>query len=229
VARGTVKARAIARDRRVGAMVRLGDRAVVVRGRARLVDPLTLRGMRSLVDLPFAATGFLGRNLRDTAGVIAARPAPTLPVSRVGVALDVSAGMLLDGDDLILQWGTWPAGDPPSGDEARHPLPDNVRMKPGTPVTVGWDSSAGPIALPARWRGDHAQASAAALGLAGVSAPGPACITAARSGSRLDSKRGVLISGEGFADAGGAVAIDPRRVTWWRGDEVRSAALTSRA
>ncbi|MGH8994236.1 MAG: pyridoxamine 5'-phosphate oxidase family protein, partial [Acidimicrobiia bacterium] len=84
--RRSVKALTIRRHRRVGALVRLGESAVMLSGRARIVDPLTARGIFSpgrLLDLPFAAAGYLSRNYRHAAGTIRDHQAPTLALSRV--------------------------------------------------------------------------------------------------------------------------------------------------
>jgi hypothetical protein len=65
--------------------------------------------------------------------------------------------------------------------------------------------------------------------LAGARATCRACITADRGGPRLKTKHGVLASGEGTAALEGdraVIAIDYRRTTWWRGDEVSSRSRT---
>jgi Pyridoxamine 5'-phosphate oxidase len=114
VPRRSVKARAIAQRARVGGLIRAGRRAVMLCGRAQLVDPLTARGVMSvdrLVALPFAATGYLGRNLGHAAGVAQGRPTPTLPISRVAVAVDASHLALLDRGAPVAHWGPWKQGE----------------------------------------------------------------------------------------------------------------------
>src|SRR5581483_4411625 len=98
--RRSVKARVIAHRRRVGGLVQLGPWSVVIGGRARIVDPLTARGIFSpaeLLDLPFAAAGYLSRNHRHATGTIRDHQAPTLALSRVLVSVDVRRLALLDG------------------------------------------------------------------------------------------------------------------------------------
>ncbi len=98
--RRSVKARVIDRHRRVGGLVQVGQRAVVFGGRARIVDPLTARGIFSpgrLLDLPLAAAGYLGRNHRHATGTIRDHQAPTLALSRVIVSIDIRRLALLDG------------------------------------------------------------------------------------------------------------------------------------
>ena len=108
--RRSVKARVIARRRRVGGLVQLGRRAVMIGGRARIVDPLTARGIFSpgrLLDLPLAAAGYLGRNHRHATGTIRDHEAPTLALSRVLVSIDIRRLALLDGLAVVDTWGPW--------------------------------------------------------------------------------------------------------------------------
>ena len=102
--RRSVKARVIDRRRRVGGLVQLGRHAVMIGGRARIVDPLTARGIFSpgrLLDLPLAAAGYLGRNHRHATGTIRDHQAPTLALSRVLVSIDIRRLALLDGWDVV--------------------------------------------------------------------------------------------------------------------------------
>jgi hypothetical protein len=94
------------------------------------------------------------------------------------------------------------------------------------PVVLGWQSLAGPLALPARWRAGPGEfeTSGAAMVLAAAASGSPACVTAERSRHRMDSKRGVLLTGDGHArlDDGGPrarVTLDARRTTWWMGED----------
>jgi hypothetical protein len=234
--RRSVKARVIDRRRRVGALVQLGRWSVVIGGRARIVDPLTARGIFSpgtLLDLPLAAAGYLGRNHRHATGTIRDHQAPTLALSRVLVSIDIRRLALLDEFDVVDTWGRWEQsdllipGDPPPvaapdlGDipPALHPF-----LADDAPVVLGWSAPAGPLALPARWRPGlgELETSAAALILAGAASGGPACVTAERSRHRLKSKRGILLTGDGHARADGPtarVSVDVRRTTWWMGEE----------
>jgi hypothetical protein len=97
---------------------------------------------------------------------------------------------------------------------------------------LGWQSLAGPMAVPAQWRAGAGEfeTSGAALVLAAAASGSRACVTAERSRYRMDSKRGVLLTGDGHArlDDGGhraRVTLDARRTTWWIGEE----GATSRA
>jgi len=95
----------------------------------------------------------------------------------------------------------------------------------------------GPLALPARWRtgaaetgGPELETSAEAMILAGAASGGPACVTAERSRYRLHSKQGVLLRGDGHARRSGPaarVAVDARRVTWWRGEDSHTIAAAT--
>jgi hypothetical protein len=236
--RRSVKAKVIARRRRVGGLVQLGERSVVFGGRGRIVDPLTARGVFSLdrmLDLPFAAAGYLGRH---AIGTVLDHEAPTLAISRVLVSIDIRRLALLDGWSVIEQWGRWSPSDlllrgtPPPGT-----MPDLRAVPPGVrnlltddaPVVLGWQSISGPLALPARWRAatNQLETSAEAMVLAAAASAGPACITAEHSRYRLRSKRGLLVAGDGHARLSGDgpvahVAVDARRTTWWIGEDGRT-------
>lgn len=242
--RRSVKAKVIDHRRRVGALVQLGRHAVMIGGRARIVDPLTARGIFSparLLDLPLAAVGYLGRNHRHATGTIRDHQAPTLALSRVLVSIDIRRLALLDGWDVVDAWGRWDRTDlllrgaPPA---ARAPdlstVPPSLRhlLADDVPAVLGWQSLAGPLALPARWRAGTSEfeTSGAAMVLAAAASGSPACVTAERSRYRLESKRGVLLTGDGHArlDDGGRrarVTLDTRRTTWWLGEEGRTVVM----
>jgi hypothetical protein len=240
VPRRSIKARTIAQRPHVGGLVRVGRRAVMLGGRARFVDPLTARGIMSVdrvAGLPFAAAGYLGRNVRHATGVIRSRPTPTLPISRLAVAVDITRVALLDRGTVIARWGPWdpgtasfdntvPEGRPPNLDLLPHDLRRLLAAE--RKVVLGWQSPAGPITVPAHWHGALAETSRSAIELAGADSSSPACITADRSGRRLNKKRGVLLSGAGQAHLHGetvTVAIDWRRITWWVGDKTTTRLI----
>jgi hypothetical protein len=234
--RRSVKARVIARRSRVGGLVQLGGRAVMIGGRARIVDPLTARGIFSpgrLIDLPLAAAGYLGRNHRHATGTIRDHEAPTLALSRVLVSIDIRLLALLDGGAVVETWGRWDQsdlllrGDPPAGTAPDlNGVPPGVRnlLADDAPVVLGWQSLSGPLALPARWRAGtgELETSGEAMVLAAAASGSPACVTAERSRYRLKSKQGLLLTGDGHARLDGSTArvtLDARRTTWWMGEE----------
>jgi len=244
--RRSVKAKVIARHRRVGGLVQHGRWAVLIGGRARIVDPLTARGVFSpgrLLDLPLAAAGYLGRNHRHATGTIRDHEAPTLALSRLLVSIDIRRLALLDGWEVAERWGRWPSadlllrGDPPAGTAPDlRTVPAAVRSLLGddAPVVLGWQSLAGPLALPARWRpaAGEVETSGAAMVLAGAASGSPASVCAERSRYRLKSKRGLLLTGDGHARLDGAgpaarTTLTVRRTTWWEGEELRSIDAVS--
>jgi hypothetical protein len=244
--RRSVKARVIDRHRQVGGLVQLGRWSVVIGGRARIVDPLTARGIFSparLLDLPLAAVGYLGRNHRHATGTIRDHEAPTLALSRVLVSIDVRRLILLDGVEVVDSWGQWSRTDlllrgapPPSPAPELGAVPAAVRnlLTDDAPVVLGWQGMFGPMALPAKWRdGGELETSGAALALAGAASGSPACVCVERSRYRLQSKRGLLLTGDGHARLDGdgpsaRVTLDLRRTTWWRGEERHTIGVGAR-
>ena len=244
--RRSVKARVIARHRRVGALVQLGRGAVTIGGRARIVDPLTARGVFSpgrLLDLPLAAAGYLSRNHRHATGTIRDHEAPTLALSRVLVSIDIRQLALLDGWSVVESWGRWDESDlllrgapPPGTTPDLSAVPTGIRnlLSDNAPVVLGWQSVSGPLALPARWRAGlgELETSADAMVLAAAASGSPACVTAERSRYRLKSKEGLLLRGAGHArlDGEGPVArvsVDTHRTSWWMGEEGHTIAADS--
>jgi hypothetical protein len=234
IPRRSVKARVIARRGRVGGLIQSGGRAVLIGGRARIVDPITARGVNSpdrLLDLPFAAAGYLGRNHRHATGTILGHAAPTLALSRVMVSIEVRRLSLLEGWSVVDTWGRWDRsdlllrGDPtPSAPDLSAPPPGlRTLLANDAPVALGWQAPSGPLALPARWRATgELETSGEAMILAAAGSDSPACISAECSGHRLNSKQGVLLTGDGHARLDGRsarITLDTRRTTWWAGEE----------
>jgi transcriptional regulator with XRE-family HTH domain len=233
--RGSVKARVIRRDPLVGGLVRAGQRTVILSGRARAVDPATVRGIfsaRRLLSAPLAAPGFLGRNFRFMKGDLRDRPAQLLPVGNVPIAVKVTRVMLLEGWRVVATWGEWrsrdglldgaaPPARPPDVDRLPHRLRGLVESRHRAAV-LGWDSASGPLALPALWDGGTGvvETSAEAMGLAGAGSQSRACVTVDRWGHRLKARQGVVVMGSAEARVGGEKAyavVDQERLTYWRG------------
>lgn len=244
--RRSVKARVIARNHRVGGLVQLGNWSVMIGGRARIVDPLTARGVFSpgrLLDLPFAAAGYLGRNHRHATGTLRDHEAPTLALSRVLVSVDIRRLALLDGFSVVESWGRWSGADlllrgtpPPGTGPDLSTVPTGVRTLLGddAPVVLGWQSVTSPLALPARWQatGGELVTSAEAMVLAGGGSASTASVCAERSRHRLKSKQGLLLTGAGqarLADDGSVarVTLETQRTTWWKGEERHTTAVRS--
>src|SRR2546425_1169851 len=99
---------------------------------------------------------------------------------------------LLDGPAVVEAWGRWPRADlllrgPPLPGTAPDlsALPPALRplLADDAAVVLGWQTLAGPLALPARWRAATGglETSGEALILAGGAAGRPACVPAQRA------------------------------------------------
>lgn len=232
VPRNSVKVRAVRADNRVGGLVRAGRHEVLLGGTTKVVDPAGVRGLSpdTLLELPFAAVGYLARNDRDVRALLREDPPPTLALSRVALRIDLHRIALMRDGRLLAAWGRWPKrsallhGTPTPLPPDLRGVPDRaarrLRADTGTAV-LGWIGPDGPNVLPAHWHAaGWAQVDATALELCGALPAGRASVTLESSRYRQDSKRGVLLIGAGRArraDDVAMVAIAAHRITWWRG------------
>jgi hypothetical protein len=232
VPRNSAKVRALRLDDRIGGLVRGRRHDLLVGGTATILDPARGLSAASLLELPFAAAGYLARNDRDAVGVLRANPSPSLPLTRVAVRLDLDRVALVCDGRLLASWGNWPRrsvllaghGTPAVPDARGLPATAARRLRrDDAAAVIGWLGPTGPNVLPAHWFADGwAQADPATLELCGALPAGRASLTLESSRSSLDSKRGVLLVGPGRIRRDGDtahLAIDARRITWWRGAE----------
>ena len=246
-ARDSVKVRAVAGDPVVGALiglVRPGAPAVMCAGRARIVDPLTLRGIGpGVLDLPLAVGSYLLRNLRPAVAVIRERPVPTLPIARVLIVVELTGVALLRDLRVVSAWGGWQRSDlllqgtpPPVGAPRLGGVPAHLRTLipspsvPSRPGVLGWETLSGPMAIPAHWEsgGSTMVTCAEAMTLAGGASSSACCFTVAAGTRRSDPRDGLLLRGAGRALRQhhiAHVALDVRRVTWWTGVRAGSFAV----
>ena len=198
IGRGTLKARVVRKRPAVGVVVPGADGSVAIRGEAKLVDRLPA-SPGEVARAPFALPAFASRNALEMAAF----------------ARD------------LFRSGSQP--------QALSPLSvrvDTLELLPGwsAQAVLGWMTPGGPIALPARWNADtnRAHVPAAPLQAAGGPRTAAACVCIDESeGLGPLAKRGRLVRGHGHARVRGdiaAVALEPERVTRWRGFETRTAA-----
>ena len=233
--RGSLKERTLRRRSAVGGLVRHGDRAVILTGKAHLVDIPTARGLapKRLLRLPVAAAGYAVRNRKPLAGMALYPPsplsAPTLALG-VPVTIDVERVALLDRGRVLADWGDWPRQHPASSGTvlpvpppALERLPDQLRSllrEPARPAVLGWESSAGPLAIPAVWHPDTAlfESDLSTLTLAGARDYIEGCAIVDRYSWRFKDHEGVLMGGRGHLAIDGdtaRAAIDYQRLTYW--------------
>ncbi|WP_250285513.1 MULTISPECIES: hypothetical protein [unclassified Frankia] len=248
--RSSVKIRALRRDDRMSVLIRAGTKFLAASGYASIVDPLSPVDLLSpgrLLRAPTTVVSFIGRNNRHLTGMAAdlGLRTATLPTSRVLVELDVVRTIETTSGGGIVAAGDWPEANllltgtpetritPPAGpwsaDERR--ILDEL-LEHARPVSVGLRTAAGPVVLPGTWEPDTAlvRVPAALARLVGVTSGAPVSVTAHTGGHRLDSKRGVLLRGEGEIRRDGTdmlLGIRNSRATVWRGDRSRTVRSES--
>jgi hypothetical protein len=166
--RGSVKARAWARDPRVGGLVRVGERAAIFTGAAATYDLLDPGSWgRSVSESPviaLAAARYTRKNARFFAGyAVDANHVPLAwtPPGRVFVELRIERSATIEGDRIASAWGEW--GDSVDGVE-RFRVPKagagpfealdaglaNALGDAG-PGALALATEEGPVVLPAAW------------------------------------------------------------------------------
>ena len=205
--RGSVKARTWARDRAVAGLVRDGDTALSLAGRAETFDLLDAdtwgRAVRETPALTAATVRFARKNARFFAGyAVDARRVPLswTPPGRVFVGIGVERAAVVGDDGVRETWGGWPSGlvarerfrasrtgnDPLAGlpADVRGPLRDRGV---GALAVLGRD---GLVVLPVRWAVD-----------------GPMLLAALPEAV-------VALAGCGSPEVSVGLALD--RASWWR-------------
>jgi hypothetical protein len=239
--RRSVKVRALRRRPGIGLLLRSRHYDLVAIGRASIVDPLRAGGVADpdrLVELPFAALGYLGRNSRHAVGVLRSAPGPGLLLDRLAVRVVPTRAVLLRADQdaatstVVASWGAWTSVELINAAPAVTPtaldltcVPAGVRSLLGGPGPgcLAWPTVHGPVAVPVHrgGNGDFARADAGLMELVGAKREGPSALAVSTGGYRLDSKRGVMLRGSGRAHRSGhrvLIDVEPSRCTYWVGD-----------
>jgi hypothetical protein len=201
IGRGTLKARVLAKRPAVGVVVPGAGASVAIRGEATLLDRLPA-SPGEIARAPFALPAFAFRNALEMAAFARDVGRGAQPQALAPVSIRIETLDLLEG---------WPAQ-----------------------AVVGWMADGGPIALPAKWNPatERARVPGGPLRNAGGSRTAAACVCIDESeGLGPLAKRGRLLRGEGHATLRGdiaSIALDPDRVTRWKGFDVQTAAVARR-
>jgi pyridoxamine 5'-phosphate oxidase-like protein len=198
VARGTVKARVVARRPAVGVVVSNGDASVAIRGHATLLERLPA-SPGELVRAPFAVPAFASRNALEMAAF-----ARDLALSATRPQALVLLSVRIDSLDLL---AGWPAQAVLGWASASGPIAVPARWNPRT---------------------GRARVPAAPLKEAGGPRTAAACVCIDESdGLGPLAKRGRLLRGKGHATVRGdvaSVALEADRITRWKGFKTKTAA-----
>jgi len=238
VPRGTLKARMLAKRPQVGVMLRGESSSVVIAGTAAQLDPGRPKELVArLPELWRAQAGVPSYGVRNAGELLAfARDAATAsgassPTELVLVSVRPRA-IEIAPNDLEPR----PAGGEPAADG--HPyagVPEDLAdlaRSPG-PVVLGWSTPDGPLAVPACWDDGKAQVHWPPPASAGADTAGPACLCFdVVDGRGPIAKSGLMLRGRGRVRGRGAsrsVALDPDRVTWWRGFETGTVPVRGAA
>lgn len=242
--RSALKSRVIPGASQVGVSIRHGDSALVISGRASLMDPakpwLHLDLRERLMAAPALARYLLHQGSRlggyVTAPVSALRDLN--PARRVLVCISPERVALVRGATVTDRRG--PGGSRVVPDEVasapaigeRLDLPQvpedlvSLACRSRVSAVLGWQTGLGPLALPAHWHGDRGWASVPAALLQGVSVSEVALCLEHEEGDQLGDQKGLLVRGRGKVvgsrDEYAAVAIEPDRATFWEGAEAET-------
>jgi hypothetical protein len=219
----TVKAKVVADDGRVGAVVTTGSRSVVLTGTATrydLGDPRSLpRALRDPKALATATLRFGLRNAADLGGfatdLVSGRLGRSLPPRRIVMGITPERVAVVDAGRVELAEGDWP-GTP----EAGTTVTDGRRE-----AVLAWETDDGPVALPGRVDpAEHVAWVAPALAaLADLPSPARIGVVVDEYGAPGPAaKAGTLLRGTARLDPSGRVEVEPERETEWQGVATRT-------
>jgi pyridoxamine 5'-phosphate oxidase-like protein len=226
VQRATLKARVLAARPQVGVLLDAGTEGVAIRGVALLIDPLSPTGLLArapeLARAPCAVPSYLTRNAPELLAFprdLGLRP-PDI----------VFASIRIDELAVVERPAIGETAAPGAVLEAAG-VPDALRAyaRSAGPVVVGWETAAGPLALPAAWDPLENRASTPAGSLSGTDAQVCVCFDKTR-GRGPAAKTGLLLRGRGHAARQGetaAISVETERITWWDGFRVATVPVAA--
>ena len=246
---GSLKARSVRTHRSGSIVVQDDGRSRVLGGRTSALRPF--RPLDALKD-PFAPFRSPGAVVRLGLGQVeqlvgyfeagVAVPPDWLPHRRVLLVTRIDRALTLEGLEVVEATGSWRRGSRERDlavepcrprDLPHHELPaghrDVVRLD--ARAHVGFETDDGPVALPARWRGENRfEVSAPALRAIGADLPGRAAAVFDDSASRRpDEKLGAMFRGRAtLADVDGSratVLVETERITMWDGFEASTVQV----
>jgi hypothetical protein len=175
-----------------------------------------------------AAAHFAARNALHLAGLAIGQPkdlVPTTSTIRSLVGIDPHRAIMGKGNRIEWSEGDWGPAHP----RLKAAEADDADIPPlATAVDaamVGWSTTDGPVALPARWDGAESSAavSAALLEEVGADRESPGSVMVDRmEGYSINAKRGKVLRGPAEVEWGeptARISIEPEKATRWVGVE----------
>lgn len=244
--RSSLKTRIADKRSSVGVLIRNETRSVVLRGRAEVLD-LTqpwasgLQIVERLLAGP-ALVNYVRQHASQLLSSISNAPSAARdlnPLERVAIVVAPESLCLVEDDAIIDRRGPdelWPdiafdAGDlhDVAGEDLDlEQVPDPIAAlaeEDRAEAALGWQSTSGPVVLPARWHPQRSIVSTPAILLEG-SRGGPIAMCLENSGDALQDLEGLVIRGTGSvvgSDGFAAIAIEQERLTHWSGADISTS------
>jgi len=243
--RSSLKTRIADKRSNVGVLVRDGNRSVVLRGRAEILDVTQpwasgLQIVERLLSGP-ALVNYVKQNASQLLSSISNAPSAARdlnPLERVAIVVAPESVCLVHDDAIVDRRGpsdAWPEVDIDAASPAEavgeevdlNGVPEPIAglaEEARAEAALGWQSLQGPVVLPARWHPERSLVSTPAVLLEGVT-ESPVAMCLENDGDGVQELKGFVIRGTGSvlgSNAYAAIAIEQEKVTYWSGSDIRT-------
>ena len=241
--RSSLKTRIADRRPNVGVLIRVGERSLVLRGCAEVLDVTHpwasgIQLTERLLAGP-AFAGYLKKNVSRLIGAASEGFGSVMdlnPLARVALVVSpeslslVEDGRIVDrrGGSVLDDGGRGRSVADARGEELDlGPVPDDIAEladEERAEAALGWMTETGPVVLPARWHPQRSLASTPAALLDGVT-ESPVALCLENEGGGIADLKGLVVRGMGTVTGSGdhaAISIDQDKTTFWSGSEIRT-------